>query len=160
MNKFILFLCFLLSTSFIKSEVINGIDVNDLFDKFIVISKGLTDNTEYKCTKILTENKDEMVKVTENAIKKKQGLSSALFAGVSQLIFVPGFAQDCNVGSIMIIVQDLLKAEGIKRMGQNMIDNANELETLFKELKEASDNNTRLIVIGKIIRKITGITFH
>ncbi len=41
-----------------------------------------------------------------------------------------------------------------------MIDNAIELENLFKEIISASDKDGKLIVIGKIIQKIIGITFN
>ena len=45
-------------------------------------------------------------------------------------------------------------------MGNSMIDNATELETLFKEFMDTSDKDGKLIAIGKIIRIITGITLH
>ena len=41
-----------------------------------------------------------------------------------------------------------------------MIDNAIELENLFKEIISASDKDGKLIVIRKIIQKIIGITFN
>ena len=41
-----------------------------------------------------------------------------------------------------------------------MIDNASELENLFKEYTAAPDKDGKLMVIGKIVRKITGITLH
>ena len=80
-------------------------------------------------------------------------------AGI-KLLMVNGLTDNCNLAKIMEIVPKISKAEGIRNMGQNMIDNADDLENIFKEFKQASDLDGKLMVIGKIIRKIVGITFQ
>ena len=160
MNKFVLFLCFLLAIDYTKSEVIDGIDVTELFENFLKIAKGLTDNNEYKCTNILINNKEKLIKAAEDMLRKKVDLNSALLGSAAQLIFVEDFSSICNIGKIIGIVTEITKAEGIKKMGQNMINNASELENLFNEILKATDNDGRLMVVGKIIRYITGITLH
>ena len=161
MNKFLLFLCFLLAIGFTQSEVIDEIDVTDVFEKFLKISKGLTNNTEYKCTKILTNNKARLIRALEDMIRNKKDLLPTLIGVAAQLIFfADGFSNNCNIGPNFDIVKEITKATGIRKMGQNMIDNATELEGLFNELQNATNNDDRLMIIGKIIRKITGITFQ
>ena len=93
-------------------------------------------------------------------LRKKVDLNSALLGSAAQLIFVEDFSSICNIGKIIGILTEITKAEGIKKMGQNMINNASELENLFNEILKATDNDGRLMVVGKIIRDITGITLH
>ena len=93
------------------------------------------------------------------SLNNQQELMSKLIGAGLKLFMIDGFATDCNLQSIMDIAPKITKAEGIRNMGNNMINNANELETIFKEFTNASDLDGKLIVIGKIIRKITGISF-
>ena len=163
MNKLGLFLCFLLAISYTQSEVIDGIDVNELYDKFTNIAKGLADNTEYKCSNLLINNKNKVLPKVEEVVrnlKDTNALPNALAGFALQLSMIDGFISDCNIASVVNIILTITKAEGIKQMGQNMIDNATELEGLFKDFTAATTEEGKLIVIGKIIRKITGITFH
>ena len=75
-------------------------------------------------------------------------------------MFLDGFFDDCNVGSIISIAPDLLKVKGIQQVGQTVIQNASELESLFTEFTAAEDLDSKLIVIGKVIKSATGLTFH
>ena len=162
MNKLGLFLCFLLAISYTQSEVIDGLDINELYDKFTIIAKGMAETTEYKCANSLINNKAKILPEVENIMKSlnnEQELMSKLIGAGLKLFMIDGFATDCNLQSIMEIAPKITKAEGIRNMGNNMINNADELETIFKEFTNASDLDGKLIVIGKIIRKITGISF-
>ena len=163
MNKLGLFFCFLLAISYTQSEVIDGIDVNELYDKFVIIARGLADNNEYKCSNILLNNKNKILPRVEDIVrnlKNENGLTNALAGAAGQLGLLSGFVSDCNIVEVISIISTITKADGIKKMGQNMIDNATELEGLFKDFTAATTEEGKLIVIGKIIRKITGITFH
>ena len=69
MNKLGLFFCFLLANSYTQSAEIDGIDVNELYDKFVIIAKGMTDNTEYKCSNILIKNKNTILLKVEEVVR-------------------------------------------------------------------------------------------
>ena len=162
MKKFGFLFFVLLAISYTQSEEIDGIDVNALYDNFTIIAKGMAETNASKCSNILIAHKKTLYRVIEAIIKnfnKQEKLEKILTAAALPLLMIPRIVEDCNIKSIIQTVPNLLKAEGIKQMGQNIIDNATELENLFKELFEATDDG-KLIVIGKIIRKITGITFH
>ena len=75
-----------------------------------------------------------------------------------KLLKIKDLPSDCNLFVIIDTLPTLLKADGIKKMGENMSSNANELEGIIKEFTDSTDKEGKLIVIGKIIRKITGIT--
>ena len=160
MNKFLLFLCFLLAIGYTQSEVINGMNVTEFFENIIKISEGLTDNTEYNCRNILINNKAKLIKVAEDMLKEDPDLYKALLGSAAQLIFVEDFASHCNIGKIIGNIIEKTKAEGIRKMGQIMIDNANEIEGLLKVIINTTDNDERFKTIGEIIRKITEITLH
>ena len=158
MNKLGIFLCFLLTISYIKSE--DTVDVNQLYDKFLSIATGLTDGTEYKCKNLLIQNRAKIVGMVEESIKNKEDAQTILMKIAASFIFVPGFSTNCNVNEIIKVVLEITKAAGIRKMGQNMIDNADRLEQLFAEMKEKTEETEKLEVIGKIARIITGISFH
>ena len=44
MNKLGLLVCFLLAINFSQSEVVDGVDIDDVYDKATVVSKGLAKN--------------------------------------------------------------------------------------------------------------------
>ena len=162
MNKLGLFFCFLLAISYVQTEVIDGLDVNELYDKFVIIAKGMAETTEYKCSNTLNTNKATILPVVEDilkSLKNEQELMGKIVSGGFKLMMIQGFAENCNLANVLEIVPKITKAEGIKNMGQNMINNADDLEALFKEFTGASDTEGKNIVIGKIIRKITGLSF-
>ncbi len=162
MNKLGLFLCFFLAISYAQSEVVDGIDVDDVYDKFVIIARGLADSNEYKCSNQLSNNRNtilpRVVELIKN-LKDKDAIRGALTGFAFQLILIDGIFDDCNIWDTISKLLSIMTASGISNMGQNMKDNASELEGLIKELTEANNQDTRLLVIGKIIRKITGITF-
>ena len=65
MNKFGLFLCVLLTINYAQSSVVDGLDINDIYDKFVVISKGMADSTAYKCSANLLKNKQKIISTIE-----------------------------------------------------------------------------------------------
>ena len=163
MNKFGLFLCVLLAISYAQSSVVDGLDINDIYDKFVVISKGMADSTAYKCSANLLKNKQKIISTIENILNDVKGGKSVVDALIGRavgLMFLDGFFDDCNVGSIISIAPDLLKVKGIQQVGQTVIQNASELENLFTEFTAAEDLDSKLIVIGKVIKSATGLTFH
>ena len=157
-----LFFCLFLYISHTQSEEKNEIDVNELYGKITIIAKGMDDNSEYKCSNTLINYKKTLYPIIEGIIKNiknQEELEKIMNSEALTILKIPAFEEYCNINLIIQTVQNIIKVRGIKKMGQNIIDNATELENLFKELFEATDDG-KLIVIGKIIRKITGITFH
>ena len=162
MNKLALFWCFFLAIGYTESEVIDGLDVTDLYDKFIIVARGMADNNEYKCSNHLENHRAKILPKVENIIrnlKDTSGIATELIGFAIQLSMIEGFVTDCNIKELVSTVLTITTADGIKKMGQNMIDNASALEGLIQELTAATNQDTRLLVIGKIIRKVTGLTF-
>ena len=162
MNKLGLFLCFLLAISYAQTEVIDGLDVNELYDKFTIIAKGMAETTEYKCSNILISKKAKILPVVEDilkSLKNEQELMGKIISGGLKLIMIEGLPENCNLNKVMEVLPTISKAAGITKMGQNMIDNASNLETLFKEFTAASNIDGKLMVVGKIVAKIVGISF-
>ena len=162
MNKLGLFFCFLLAICYVQTEVIDGLDINELYDKFTIIAKGMAETTEYKCSNALIKHKTTILPVVEDimkSLKNEQELMNKLITASFKLLALQEFIEGCKINEVIQILPNLLKADGIKTMGQNMINNAGELENLFKEFTGASDIEGKNIAIGKIVRKITGLSF-
>ena len=163
MNKFLLFLCALLVIGFAQSSIIDKLDIKVIYEKFINISKVMADTDEYKCSANLLKNNDTLISnITNiiNAIKGGKTLSEAFFENASAFGQIKGFLDDCNVVDNLIIVFLLSRETGIKQVGTNIIENADTLENLFNELMTTLDMDSKLLVIAKIIKITTGITFH
>ena len=163
MNKFLLFLCALLVIGFAQSSIIDKLDIKVIYEKFINISKVMADTDEYKCSANLLKNNDTLISnITNiiNAIKGGKTLSEAFFENASAFGQIKGFLDDCNVVDNLIIVILLSRETGIKQVGTNIIENADTLENLFNELMTTLDMDSKLLVIAKIIKITTGITFH
>ena len=163
MNKFLLFLCALLVIGFAQSSIIDKLDIKVIYEKFINISKVMADTDEYKCSANLLKNNDIIISnITNiiNAIKGGKTLSEAFFENASAFGQIKGFLDDCNVVDNLIIVFLLSRETGIKQVGTNIIENADTLENLFNELMTTLAMDSKLLVIAKIIKITTGITFH
>ena len=163
MNKFLLFLCALLVIGFAQSSIIDKLDIKVIYEKFINISKVMADTDEYKCSANLLKNNDTLISnITNiiNAIKGGKTLSEAFFENASAFGQIKGFLDDCNVVDNLIIVFLLSRETGIKQVGTNIIENADTLENLFNELMTTLAMDSKLLVIAKIIKITTGITFH
>ena len=163
MNKFLLFLCALLVIGFAQSSIIDKLDIKVIYEKFINISKVMADTDEYKCSANLLKNNDTLISnITNiiNAIKGGKTLSEAFFENASAFGQIKGFLDDCNVVDNLIIVLLLSRETGIKQVGTNIIENADTLENSFNELMTTLDMDSKLLVIAKIIKITTGITFH
>ena len=161
MSKIGLFLCFLLA--FAHSSIIDGVDTNEFYDKFIQIAKGMADSTAYKCASSLSRHRTKILETIEKVLKDVKGgksMTDALISNAVSLIFLDGFADDCNVGTLIAIVPDLLKVEGIKKIGTNMVNNAADIEAYISEFMGADNLDAKLLAIGKIIKSTTGIVFH
>ena len=159
MFNFLFLFIYQLSSNKKKDEI----DINELYNKIINIAKGMDYNTEYKCSNTLINHKKTLYPYIEGIIKNIQNqeeLEKIMNAETLTLLTIPAFEEYCNINLIIQTVPNLVKAGGIKKLGLNMIDNAIELANLFKEFIAASDTEGKLIVIGKIIQKITGITFY
>ena len=163
MNKLGLFFCLLLTISSTHSEEIKDFNITKFQDEFIIISKGMAETTEYKCSNTLINHKKTIFPVVKAVIENfnnKEELEKILAAAAFPLMMIPNFIKDCSLDKIINIIPKLRKAEGIKMIGQNMIDNANEIESLYNEFTEAQDLDGQLMAKGKVIRKITGISFQ
>ena len=61
MNKLGLLFCFLLAISYVQSEEIDGLNVTDLYDKLISVTKGMAETNEYKCSNNLRNNRNTIM---------------------------------------------------------------------------------------------------
>ena len=149
MNKLGLIFCFLFVISYIQTKETNE---TIIFGMIVNITQGMTDNNEYKCTNILKNNREKLLNVTMAFINNASDLSSALFAGAAELLFVRGFATNCNVGKNLLNVKKLSK--DVFLIFQIFL----EFQDLFNKIKEISEE--KLIKFGESIRNRTGITLH
>ena len=163
MNKFLLFLCALLVIGFAQSSIIDKLDIKVIYEKFINITKVMADTDEYKCSANLLKNNDTLIPIITNitnAIKRGKTLYEAFLENDSAFGQIKGILDDCNIYNNLGIIFFLTSEEGIQQFGKNIDKNADTLVNLFNELMTTLDMDSKLLVIAKIIKITTGITFH
>ena len=168
MNKLGLFFCLLLAISSTQSQEIDGYNITELYDQFIIIAKGMAVTNETKCSNTLINHKKTIFPVVKACLENfnnQQELSNILMAAALPIMMIPNIVKDCSLDKIIEILpkfSNFTIAQGFKYIGQIMIDRADEFEKIFNEFFESTETakDGILIAIGKIIRIITGISFQ
>ena len=163
MKKFELFFCFLLAISYTQSEVIDGIDVDELYDKLINFAKGMAKTNEYKCSNILTTHRTAIypyvVDIIKN-LKNPEKLEEIFDTSNIKLWNVDGLRDNCSIDLIKDFLANITQPARIGNLADNIISNAEPISKLLNEYLENTDKDGKLIIIGKIIRIVTGISLN
>ena len=160
MNKLGLLVCFLLAINFSQSEVVDGVDIDDVYDKATVVSKGLAKNNEYKCYRDLVKYRNQIIQQIVGIIKDlKNGKkwSSILLSRGIAFLFFGDFTSNCRVGDLGTEAMEFVEPTGIYRLGSNMVGNSQTLQTYADEFVRASNLDGKLIAVGKMLKLITGL---
>ena len=157
MNKFGILLCFLLAFNY-STAALPQIDIDQMYDWFVIVIKGMASSTEYKCANTLIQNKETIVKEIKAAIEEiKNGASvkTALMTHGLKLMGVPGLITNCKVMEIVGNIDKYFKAAYIQQIGYNLVQHSTEIESLIQEIIK-SDVEGKLLAVGKMIRTVTG----
>ena len=160
MNKLVLFLCFLLAINFSQSVVVDGVDIDDVYDKATVVAKGLANSNEYKCYSILRSKRSailsEIVKII-NDFKSGDNWTTIATKHFIFLLFNDDFTSKCRVSQIAAEAMDFITPDGIYRLGSNMVGNSQTLQTYADEFVRANNLDGKLIAAGKMLKLVTGL---
>ena len=160
MNKLVLFLCFLLAINFSQSVVIDGVDIDDVYDKATVVAKGLAKSNEYKCYSILKSKRSAILREIVEIINDfKSGDNWTSIAGKHFLFLLINndFTSKCRVSEIAAEAMDFITPNGIYRLGSNMVGNSQTLQTYADEFVRANNLDGKLIAAGKMLKLVTGL---
>ena len=159
MNKFGILFCFLLAVS--NSAIIDGIDVNDLYEKIIYVARGMTTTSEYRCVKNLSRNKATLLSIIEGGmaqVKAGKSINDAVKAQEINVKKIAGIYDDCNAELVMYAIPVIASKDGFDFIGSKLMTNNNEISALINQFTAASDLNGKLEIAGKILSILTTIT--
>ena len=159
MNKFGLLLCFLLAFNY-SQAALPEIDIGQIYDYIVVVIKGMTDSSDYKCVNTLTKNKETIVNEIKAAIQEiKNGadIKSTLISHGMKLMTVDGLMTNCKLMDLVMNYSKYLKASYFQQVGYNLVQHSTEIEALIQEIIK-SNIEGKLLAVGKIIRIVTGLT--
>ena len=160
MNKLVLFLCFLLAINFSQSVVVDGVDIDDVYDKATVVAKGLAKSNEYKCYSILKRKRSailsEIVKII-NDFKSGDNWTTIATKHFIFLLINDDFTSKCRVSQIAAEAMDFITPNGIYTLGSNMVGNSQTLQTYADEFVRANNLDGKLIAAGKMLKLVTGL---
>ena len=170
MNKYLLFICVLLSLKItIQFELAENV-IGTIYDKAIVILKGMSENN-YSCYDILENNKTLILPVVMEIIslyKKNPGSIVdfnkliELMAGMGDLGYE--LIEDCDILKLYHLYLDLNDDEKritiVEQFGRNITENINLLYYGSSNFVKVRGIDSKLELLGKIIRAITNITFY
>ena len=159
MNKFGLIL-FLLAITFTQQIDYSDIDVNAIYDKFVIVAKGLSTTNDYQCSAVLNSKKAEILVIINNMITELK--NGAKFSSVAlkyglKLLGVDGMSTKCKAWELVTKVLALLEKDGIKETGYRIVNNTASIYAAIQEFKDAADLDGKLVAAGKAIRFILGI---
>ena len=160
MNKLGLLVCFLLAINFSQSTIVDGVDIDDVYDKATVVAKGLANNNEYKCFNILKRKRSTILNEIVKIIGEfKNGDNWTKIAGKHFLFLIINndFTTNCRVSEIAAAAMELIEPTGIYRLGSNMVGNSQTLQAYADEFVRANNLDGKLIAAGKMIKLITGL---
>ena len=159
MNKFGILLCFLAIS--LSQSILPELDWDLIYDIQVLIMKGMSESTEYKCANTFANYKSKIVPILKEIwedVRNGKDFKSAAMAHASEFTGLDEIEKNCHA---MEKIQDFAgfgKAKGIQQIGFNIIQNSVELENLVKELIKADGRANKIIVLGKIFRTATGLS--
>ena len=151
MNKITFLICFCLIFKFshtidIKPETAYNYGYN--------LIKGLaTDENNSKCLSIYDENQD---KITEYLKEIIQGLNEGktmkdLMMSVGlKIVLIDGLGDECRLFYLLEIYNKISTNEGIKEVGTNISNNAEEIYNWINNLQNYKNTGDKFYVLGKI----------
>ena len=146
--KFIL-LCFLIAFTYQQD-----IDIDKIYDKIVIVFKGMASSDEYKCANTLAKSKGAMVEIINNIIKDlKDGkkITDVLMSYIGKIMAIDGFMENCKVIQLGTKIMSLANEKGLKDLGYNIIEHAADIVNYFKQIVQASTLDDKLLIIGKLI---------
>ena len=159
MNKFGILLCFLAIS--LTQSALPELDWDVIFDMQVLVLKGMTESTDYKCANTFVKYKSRIVPVYREIwedIRNGKDFKTAAMAHASELSDLVEIEQNCHVFEKIQDFAGFGKAQGIQQIGYNIITNSNEIANLIQELIKADGFDNKLIVFGKIFRTATGVS--
>ena len=159
MNKFGILLCFL-AISFSQSAI-PELDWDVIYDMQVLIMKGMSETTEYKCANTFASYKSKIVPILKEIwedVRNGKDFKTAAMEHAHEFTGLDEIQKNCQA---MEKIQDFAgfgKAKGIQQIGYNIIQNSVQLENLIQELLKANGFDNKLIVVGKIFRTATGLS--
>ena len=160
MNKFGFLISLLILGFSIQAINLEEIDLDMIYDKIVILAKGLSQNGEEKCSANLVKNKEKLMNIIQLVIadlNKGDELPAIIARYTLKILAVPGFVGECKVFDLVAKVMALKEEKGIKDIGYNLINNSAAIVAYIEEFKNAADLDAKLVVIGKIIKVVTDL---
>ena len=158
MNKAGFLICFLLFINF--SQQLES-DISSLYDKFVLVCQGLADSNQHKCSNALNQNKAGILPKVEQLvtnIQNGQDMMTAMASFGISLLSYSDVMSNCQILGLVKKITDLATASKIAEMGGIMQNKSTEIESLISQIKNASSEDQKLVIIGQLIRMVTGIS--
>ena len=170
MNKYLLFICVLLSLKItIQFELAENV-IGTIYDKAIVILKGMSEKN-FSCYNILENNKTLILPVVMEIISLYQKNPGSIvdFNKLIELIANMGdlgyeLIKICDIVKLYHLYLDLNDDEEritiVEQFGRNIIENINLFYYGSSNFVKVRGIDSKLELLGKVIRAITNITFY
>ena len=149
MNKLGLLLCFLLIANISAEE---SDMVGKIYDIVTNLLKGMSD--EGKCAKVFSTKKDQILPIVTELIgevKNGKSLSELAFSYGLRLLGIEDMATDCKAFALLELFSKITSKEGIKSIGTNISEKADEIYDLATQLKAAKGLEAKVEIAGKIL---------
>ena len=91
-------------------------------------------------------------------IQNGQDMMTAIASFGISLLSYGDVMSNCQILGLVKKITDLATASKIAEMGGIMQNKSTEIESLISQIKNASSEDQKLVIIGQLIRMVTGIS--
>ena len=151
MNYFSFGICFLLLFNFSLN-----LDAELLYDIIIKLFKGLSVSENSQCIIICERKKDEIMKILTDIINELddgKSITNLILPYGMKLFAIKDLMTKCQILAIFDIYNRIITKDGIKEVGNEVYNNANEIYKYIEQSKEKGIYN----IIGKILSLVFNI---
>ena len=151
MNYFSFGICFLLLFNFSLN-----LDAELLYDIIIKLFKGLSVSENSQCIIICERKKDEIMKILTDIINELddgKSITNLILPYGMKLFAIKDLMTKCQILSIFDIYNRIITKDGIKEVGNEVYNNANEIYKYIEQSKEKGI----YYIIGKILSLVFNI---
>ena len=151
MNKFALFLCFILVLNSAKSETDL---VEQIYDYFTIVLKGMSKNNGQECSNVFANNKDKLLGIVREIVEKaKSGtsLGKILPSYLSKVLVIDGIGTKCNLIFALNIVGKFESENGIKEIGDVISSKYKDIYQNIQTISNSQSLDDKLIAGGRIL---------
>ena len=170
MNRLAFFICLILLVNLSSNSELDKKVYGTIYDKAILLIKGMSDSKESKCYNIFKDEKDILLDFIMELIPYIQTQSMEeilpyILLEMQTLIdqLPSNFSEDCKIVKLIQLIYDFInyntRIERIQTFGTNILKNIDKFFDGSSKFVKTRGFDGKLLLIGQILSAVTDLVF-